>query len=85
MELLQSNKGRLVELLDYESKTTIPRYLVRGVMVTKSFYISIEVDGLLKDFSFSKGVPQKDIIHTALIEFFQRYGKNEEARSLLNS
>lgn len=83
MKLLQANKGRLIELLAYKAQKTIPRYVVKGVMVTKSFYLSTEIDRLIKEFSDWKDVPQKDIIHTALIEFFQRYGYHEEARTLL--
>jgi hypothetical protein len=85
MTLLESNKGRLKELLAYKTQRTIPRYLVKGIMVTKSFYLSIEIDKLLKDFSNRKDIPQKDIIQTALIKFFRKYGFDEEAGFLLKS
>lgn len=83
MKFLESNKDRLLELLSSNTSKVIPRYMIKGIMITKSFYISNEIDRLLKDFGSRKGIPQKDIIQTALIEYFQRYGYNEEAGVLI--
>lgn len=85
MKLLESNKGKLIELLSYKPKNTIPRYLLKGMPVTKGFFISIEIDKLIKDFSREKNISQKDIIQTALIEFFNKYGFNNEVDILLKS
>jgi DNA-binding transcriptional MerR regulator len=85
MELLQSNKGKLIELLSFKPKSTIPRYLLKGMPVTKGFFISVEVDRLIKNFSREKNISQKDIIQTALIEFFNKYGFKDEVDILLKS
>lgn len=85
MKLLQSNKGKLIELLSFRSQEAIPKYILKGVLITKSFYISTDIDKLLKDFSRRKAITQKDIIHTALIEYFQKYGYSEEVSALLKA
>lgn len=83
MDLLESNKGKLIELLSFKAKSTIPRYLLKGMPVTKGFFISVEVDRLIKNFSREKNISQKDIIQTALIEFFVKYGFKDEVDILL--
>ena len=39
---------------------------------------------LLEDFSETKNLRQKEIVETALIEYFQKYGYKEEVKLLLN-
>lgn len=85
MKLLESNKGKLIELLAFKPKNTIPRYLLKGMPVTKGFFISVEIDRLIKDFSREKNISQKDIIQTVLIEFFNKYGFSNEVDMLLKS
>lgn len=82
LKLLEENKGKLIQLLSYRQQNTVPKYVIKGIMATKSFYISTEVDRLIKDFSKRKGIAQKDIIHTALLEYFQKYGYKEEVEVL---
>jgi len=85
IKLLQANRGKLIEILSYKSHKVIPRYLLKGMPVTKGFFISVEIDRLIKDFSREKNILQKDIIQTALIEFFQKYGFEQEVNAVIKS
>lgn len=85
IKLLQANRGKLIEILSTKSYKVIPRYLLKGMPVTKGFFISVEIDRLIKDFSREKNILQKDIIQTALIEFFQKYGFEQEVNAVLKS
>lgn len=82
---LQANRGKLIELLSYKSNKAVPRYLLKGMPVTKGFFISVDMDRLVKEFSREKNILQKDIIQTALIEFFQKYGFENEVNAILKN
>ena len=60
----------------------LPRYLVPGVLVTKSIHISHLLAQLARDYSQEKRVSQREIFEVALIEFFQRHGYHEEVQKL---
>lgn len=62
---------------------TIPRYLVSGIAKTKSVQLSHLLHQLLEDFSFEKNITQRQILETALIDFFRRYGYKHEVDTLL--
>jgi hypothetical protein len=62
----------------------VPRYLVKGIAKTKSVQMSHLLHQLLEDYSYEKNITQRQIIETALIDFFRRYGYKHEVDSLLS-
>ena len=60
----------------------LPRYIVPGVLVTKSVHMSHLLDQLARDYSREKHVSQREIFEVALTEFFQRHGYHNEIKRL---
>ena len=60
----------------------LPRYLVPGVLVTKSIHMSHLLDQLARDYSREKHVSQREVFEVALIEFFQKHGYHDEIKRL---
>ena len=76
---MTDNKEKLIELISNEGTADIiPRYVLSGTVITKSIKISNTLDRMVYDFSQEKGVTQKEIVQTALIEFFKRHGYKHE-------
>ena len=84
LELLYDNKDKLSELLLEKNVSIIPSYAVPGTAKNKSIYMSDLLGRLLEDFSGTKNLRQKEIVETALIEYFKKYGYKEEVKLLLN-
>ncbi|MGE5631733.1 MAG: hypothetical protein ACM3TR_11625 [Caulobacteraceae bacterium] len=84
LKLLEEKKDRLAELLNEEAnKGEITRYILHGDAKTKSLKINETLDNLIYDFSEERNISQKDIIQTALVEFFRKYGYKQELRASL--
>lgn len=83
LELLLQNKERLLTLLMPEATGTIPRYTVPGKSNTQSIYMTDALIHLLKKFCESRNLKQRDVVEAALIEFFRRYGYQQEVDKLL--
>jgi len=82
--MLQRNKDRIVDLIMPQNDSgTIPRYALPGVFVTKSVHMVSPLDTMVRDFSREKNVSQRDIVATALLEFFKKYGYEREVEQLL--
>ena len=80
---LSHRKDELRSLLTVSNDPQfLPRYLVPGVLVTKSIHISHLLAQLARDYSQEKRVSQREIFEVALIEFFQRHGYHDEVRQL---
>jgi hypothetical protein len=62
----------------------VPRYLVKGIAKTKSVQMSHLLHQLLEDYSYEKNITQRQIIETAIIDFFRKYGYRHEVDSLLS-
>lgn len=62
----------------------VPRYLVSGIAKTKSVQLSHLLHQLLEDFSYEKNITQRQILETAIIDFFRRYGYKNEVDTLLS-
>jgi hypothetical protein len=60
----------------------LPRYLVPGVLVTKSIHMSHLLDQLARDYAREKHVTQREIFEVALTEFFQKHGYHDEIKRL---
>lgn len=85
LKLLKDNESRLLELLAVSAESTdIPRYAISGYSITKSMDIPNSLDQLVKDFSRDKGIPQKEILKAALIEFMKKYGYASEVKEVLH-
>ena len=83
LELLLQNKDRLLTLLMPESDGTVPKYAVPGTTKTQSLYMSELLVRLMKEFCDSRNLKQRDVVETALIEYFKRYGYQREVDKLL--
>jgi hypothetical protein len=83
LEWLSNRKEMLHSLLTLSNDPKfLPRYLVPGVLVTKSIHISHLLAQLARDYSQDKRVSQREIFEVALIEFFQRHGYHDEVKQL---
>jgi hypothetical protein len=87
LDILKDNKEKLFELLTPQKtiENRIPRYIIKGSPITKSIYISTEIDRMIKDFSTEKNVTQKEIFQVALVEFLRKYGYRKEIENLFSS
>jgi hypothetical protein len=57
---------------------------VKGIAKTKSVQMSHLLHQLLEDYSYEKNITQRQIIETAIIDFFRKYGYKHEVDSLLS-
>ena len=86
LDLLDKNKELLLDqLLHSFDGTSVPRYIIPGVFVTKSVHMSSSLDRLVKEYSAEKNISQREIFEVALIDFFKRYGYINEIETLLKS
>lgn len=84
LEMLAKNKDRLFQLiLPGTDSGKVPRYVVPGVLMTKSVHMPNTLDNLVKEYSREKNISQRDIFQVALIDFFRRYGYEREINTLL--
>jgi len=84
IEMLDKNKDRLYRLiLPGGEAGMIPRYVVPGVLTTKSVHMPNTLDNLVKEYSREKNISQREIFQVALIDFFRKYGYEREVDALL--
>lgn len=84
LELLSKNKERLLDLILPQTQvSTIPRYVVPGIATTKTIHMMNTLVQLVADFSHEKNITQREIFEVALIEFFKKYGFENEMERLL--
>lgn len=84
LEMLEKNKDRLFGLILPGSEGgKVPRYVVPGVLMTKSVHMPNTLDNLVREYSREKNISQRDIFQVALIDFFRRYGYEREIDTLL--
>lgn len=84
LELLSKNKDRLLDLIMPQTQVgTIPRYVVPGIPTTKTVHMMNTLIQLVSDFSKEKNITQREIFEVALIEFFKKYGYENEMERLL--
>ncbi len=84
LEWLASNKEGLQSLLGATvASGQIPRFTLSGTFVTKSVHMTNTLDLMVRDFSKEKNINQREIFEVALIEFFQKYGYEQEVETLL--
>lgn len=86
LDYLIENRDRLVTLIEEDFNSgQIPKYAVPGTTKTKSIYMSELLADLVTEFSRSKNVTQRELVEAALIEYFNRYGFENEVKTLLKS
>lgn len=84
LELMDRNKDKLFRLiLPGFDGGKVPRYLVPGIVSTKTVHMASTLDNLVKEYSKEKNIHQRDIFEVALIDFFRRYGYEREIDTLL--
>ena len=57
-----------------KERETLPRYIVPGIVKTKGFSMAAKISKLTADFSKENDISQREIVETALIEYFKKYG-----------
>lgn len=57
-----------------DNVTTMPPYILSGVVTIKSVNVIITIDNLIKDFNKEHNISQKEIYEVALIQFLKKYG-----------
>lgn len=86
LDLLSKNKERLLDLIMPQTQVgTIPRYVVPGIATTKTVHMMNTLVQLVADFSNEKNITQREIFEVALIEFFKKYGYENEMERLLGN
>ncbi|NMM65106.1 hypothetical protein HBE96_21205 [Clostridium sp. P21] len=85
LEMISKNKEKLAELLCTNSKSTLPRYSVGGITITKSLCMSHSLSQLVKEFSKEKNISQREIFEISIIEFLKKYGYENEINALFSS
>lgn len=85
LEMISRNKENLAELLCISSSTTLPRYSVGGITITKSLCMSHSLSQLVKEFSKEKNISQREIFEISIIEFLKKYGYENEVNALFSS
>lgn len=84
LELLSKNKERLLDLIMPQTQVgVVPRYIVPGIAMTKTVHMMNTLVQLVSDFSNEKNITQREIFEVALIEFFKKYGYENEMERLL--
>ncbi|KZZ85050.1 hypothetical protein [Bacillus sp. SJS] len=84
LQLLEKHQERLSDLIIPGSQVgTIPRYIVPGIATTKTIHMMNTIVQLVLDFSREKNITQREIFEVALIEFFRKYGYENEIERLL--
>lgn len=84
LELLERNKEKLFRLiLPSPTGAKLPRYMVPGILTSKTIHIPNTLDNLVKEFAKEKNISQRDVFEVALIDFFRRYGYEREVDTLL--
>lgn len=79
LKFLADNKDRLKQLLSAE-KSVIPRYTLSGTSTSKTFNMVQPLRELIVEFSQEMNIHQKEILVVALIEFFRKYGYEEQVK-----
>jgi len=86
LEFLEANQDQLESMLQNVDSNQIPKYNFHaGHNVTKSVFMSGNLDQLIRDFSTEMGVSQRVMFETALIQFMERYGYAKQVKVLLES
>lgn len=84
LEMLEKHQERLLDLIVPTAETgRLPRFVVPGVAKTKTVQMMNTLEQLVVDFSREKNISQRELFEVALIEFFRRYGYEQEVERLL--
>lgn len=86
IRFLYEKRDEIYQLLSGTKEDgTIPRYVVPGLIRTKSLYMSDMIAKLIGEFSKEKNVTQREVMEGALIEYLQKYGFKGEIETLLSN
>lgn len=84
--MLEKNKTGIEKCLELKQEgLTVPRYLISGILVTKSVHMPTGLDQLTREYSREKNITQREVFEVALIEFFRRYGYKSEIDTILTT
>jgi hypothetical protein len=85
LEMLDKHRERLLDFIVPTSQTgVIPRFVVPGVAKTKTVHMMNTLEQLVVDFSREKNISQRELFEVALLEFFKKYGYEQEVERLLS-
>jgi hypothetical protein len=75
LKILDENKEQLFELLQGDNSiSSLPRYIIAGVTITKTIGMNNSVDRIVKDFCGEMNLTQKDFFEIAAIELLKKNG-----------
>ena len=80
LHLLMQHKDRLLDLLTTEQQLNTYRF--RGNKVNKTLTLTSGAATLLEDYHKEYNITQRQIVETALAEFFERHGYAEQLRNV---
>lgn len=80
LQLLMQHKDRLLDLLATEQQLNTYRF--RGNKVNKTLTLTSGAATLLEDYHKEYNITQRQIVETALAEFFERHGYAEQLRNV---
>lgn len=80
LRLLMQHKERLLDLLTTEQQLNTYRF--RGNKVNKTLTLTSGVVTLLEDYHKEYNITQRQVVETALAEFFERHGYAEQLKNV---
>ncbi|ARD48846.1 hypothetical protein [Sporosarcina sp. P33] len=83
LPFLLAHQERLMDLLQSGHDGKVPTYTFKGTKVQKTLGIASSVDTLMSDYSKEFNITQRAILETALAEFFQKYGYDEQLQQVI--
>lgn len=85
LKLLVEKKDKLFELLNGKTNQGVmPRYIIPGVVKTKSIKIVNTLESIMNDFCAETNITHKEMIEVATIEFLKKYGYSNEVKTVFN-
>lgn len=80
LQLLVRHQEKLLHLLQSEQLGSLQTYRFKGNKVNKTLTFASSVATLLEDYQKAYNITQRAIVETALAEFFERHGYEEQLR-----
>ncbi|QSB12312.1 hypothetical protein JTI58_12165 [Lysinibacillus fusiformis] len=80
LQLLVRHQEKLLHLLQSEQVGSLHTYRFKGNKVNKTLTLASSAAALLEDYQKEYNITQRSIVETALAEFFERHGYDEQLR-----
>lgn len=80
VQVLVRHQEKLLHLLQSDQVGSLKTYRFKGTKVNKTLTLASSAAALLEDYQKEYNITQRSIIETALAEFFERHGYEEQLR-----